>query len=111
MRRILFFSLALMAVLGFVAPPDVFAQAAAPQPKFTITGLIDNVGTWTQNLSSSDLNLNRNNDHQMYGRTRGRFDIIGEVGEAKGVSDSKSTPLGARWAPPTAPSARAAPPR
>ncbi|HWM98707.1 MAG TPA: hypothetical protein VNO54_16830 [Streptosporangiaceae bacterium] len=85
MRRILFLSLALVAVLGFVAPPDVSAQAAAPAPKFTITGLIDNVGTFTQNLSSSDLNLNRNRDHQMYGRTRGRFDIIGEVGQAKGV--------------------------
>jgi hypothetical protein len=85
MRRILFLSLALVAVLGFVAPPDVSAQAAAPQPKFTITGLIDNVGTWTQNMSTSDLNANRNKDHQVYGRTRGRFDIIGEVGAAKGV--------------------------
>ncbi|HEV2056115.1 MAG TPA: hypothetical protein VGV06_13230 [Methylomirabilota bacterium] len=85
MRRILFLSLALMALLGFVAPPDLLAQAAAPQPKFTITGFIDNVGTWTQNMSISDLNVNRNRDHQMYGRTRGRFDIIGEVGSAKGV--------------------------
>src|SRR5712691_7554559 len=85
MRRILFLSLALVAVLGFVAPPDVSAQAAAPAPKFTITGLIDNVGTWTQNMSTSDLNVNRNKDHQFYGRTRGRFDIIGEVGAAKGV--------------------------
>src|SRR6266852_3405455 len=85
MRRILFLSLALVAVLGFVAPPDVSAQAAAPAPKFTITGLIDSVGTWTQNMSTSDLNLNRNRDHQLYGRTRGRFDIIGEVGAAKGV--------------------------
>ena len=85
MRRILFLSLALMALLGFVAPPDAFAQAAAPQPKFTITGLIDSVGTWTQNMSTNDLNANRNRDHQLYGRTRGRFDIIGEVGPAKGV--------------------------
>jgi hypothetical protein len=85
MRRILFLSLALMALLGFVAPPDALAQAAAPQPKFTITGLIDNVGTWTQNMSAFDVNANRNRDHQLYGRTRGRFDIIGEVGAAKGV--------------------------
>jgi len=85
MRRILFLSLALVALLGFVAPPDVFAQAAAPTPKFTITGLIDSVGTWSQNLSGSDTNVNRNRDHQFYGRTRGRFDIIGEVGEAKAV--------------------------
>jgi hypothetical protein len=85
MRRIVFLSLALVALLGFVAPPEVFAQAAAPQPKFSITGFIDSVGTWTQNLSASDTNLNRNNDHQFYGRTRGRFDVIGEVGEAKAV--------------------------
>ena len=85
MRRILFLSLALVVLLGFVAPPDVSAQAAAPAPKFTITGLIDNVGTWTQNISSQDANVNRNRDHQFYGRTRGRFDIIGEVGQAKGV--------------------------
>src|SRR5215467_8361889 len=85
MRRMLVLSLALLALLGFVAPPDVFAQAAAPTPKATITGFIDNVGTWTQNMSSSDLNLNRNRDHQTYGRTRGRFDIVGDVGEAKGV--------------------------
>jgi hypothetical protein len=78
-------SLALMALLGFVAPPDVFAQAAAPTPKATITGFIDNVGTFTQNLSSSDLNWGRNRDQQTYGRTRGRFDIVGEVGQAKAV--------------------------
>jgi hypothetical protein len=85
MRRMLVLSLALMALLGFVAPPDVFAQAAAPTPKATITGFIDNVGTFTQNMSTSDLNLNRNKDQQTYGRTRGRFDIVGEVGQAKAV--------------------------
>jgi hypothetical protein len=85
MRRMLVLSLALMALLGFVAPPDVFAQAAAPTPKATITGFIDNVGTFTQNMSSSDLNWNRNRDQQTYGRTRGRFDIVGEVGQAKAV--------------------------
>ena len=85
MRRMLVLSLALLALLGFAAPPEVFAQAAAPTPKATITGFIDNVGTWTQNFSSSDFNWNRNRDHQMYGRTRGRFDIVGEVGQAKAV--------------------------
>jgi hypothetical protein len=68
-----------------VAPPDVFAQAAAPTPKFTITGLIDSVGSWSKNMSTLDVNVNRNRDNLFYGRTRGRFDIIGEVGEAKGV--------------------------
>src|SRR5262249_49259118 len=63
----------------------VFAQAAAPTPKANSTGISDNVGTWTQNMSTSDLNWNRNRDHQVYGRTRGRFDIVGEVGQAKAV--------------------------
>ncbi len=85
MRRMLVLSLALMALLGFVAPPDVFAQAAAPTPKATITGFIDNVGAFTQNMSTSDFNFNRNRDNQVYGRTRGRFDIVGEVGQAKAV--------------------------
>jgi hypothetical protein len=85
MRLVRVLPLALAALLGFVGPLDVFAQAVAPQPQFTITGIIDNVGTWTQNLSSSDTSYNRNRDNQLYGRTRGRFDIIGEVGPAKGV--------------------------
>jgi hypothetical protein len=84
MRRILVLSLALMALLGFVAPPDAFAQAAAPQPKFTITGLIDNLATYSRNVSNADGIFNRK-DNQFYGRTRGRFDIIGEVGQAKAV--------------------------
>ena len=84
MRRILFLSLALMALLGFVVPPDAFAQAAAPQPKFTITGLIDNLTSYSRNVSNADGLFNRQ-DKQWYARTRGRFDIIGEVGQAKGV--------------------------
>lgn len=84
MRRILFLSLALMALLGFVAPPDVLAQAAAPQPKFTITGLVDNLATYSRNVSNADALFNKQ-DKQFYGRTRGRFDIIGEVGQAKAV--------------------------
>jgi hypothetical protein len=78
-------SLALAAFLGFVAPLHVFAQAAVPQPQFTITGFIDNVASWTQNISNFDANFNRNRDYQTYGRQRGRFDIIGEVGQAKAV--------------------------
>ena len=83
-RGMTILSLALVALL-LLAAGDLFAQAVTPQPKFAITGFIDNVGTWTQNFSLSDGNLNRNRDHQVYGRTRGRFDIVGEVGEAKGV--------------------------
>src|SRR5215468_5889103 len=85
MRRRLVRSLAVAALLCLSSPLDAFAQAASPQPQFSITGFIDSVGTWTQNMSTSDLNFNRNRDHQFYGRNRGRFDIVGQVGEAKGV--------------------------
>jgi hypothetical protein len=87
MRRMLVLALALLAFVGFLAPPEVFAQApaAAPTPTATITGFIDNVGTWVHNTSIYDTNVNRSRDTYMYGRTRGRFDIIGQVGQAKAV--------------------------
>src|SRR5712692_10842827 len=86
MRRMLVLALALLAFVGFVAPPEVFAQAAAaPAPTFTITGIMDNLYTWVHNASNQDLNLNRSRDTYGYGRTRGRFDIIGQVGQAKAV--------------------------
>ncbi len=87
MRRMSILALAVLALVGFVAPLEVFAQApaAAPAPTFTITGFIDNVATYTSNMSQYDVNLRRNRDTQAYGRTRGRFDIIGQVGPAKAI--------------------------
>ncbi len=82
MRRIAVLALAALALLGALAP-DAFAQA--PTPKFTISGLIDQVGTYASNMSTYDFSLSRNQDKQFYGRTRGRFDFIGEVGKARGV--------------------------
>jgi hypothetical protein len=61
------------------------AMAQAPAPKVTITGLIDQIGTYQKNMSRYDLNYGRSQDDEGYGRTRGRFDIIGEVGRAKAV--------------------------
>jgi hypothetical protein len=84
MRRTLFLALALLAAFA-VAVPVADAQTPNPNAKFTISGLIDNVGTYTRNMSAFDFNLARNNDAQFYGRTRGRFDIIGEIGKAKAV--------------------------
>jgi len=81
MRRIFVLALAALALLGVVTP-DAFAQA--PTPTFKINGLIDQVATYSRNVSNYDGNLNVN-DIQFYGRTRGRFDFIGEVGKAKGV--------------------------
>ncbi len=88
MRRYWVVLLAVLTLLGVLSPP-AFAQApAAPIPKVTITGLVDNLVNWNQNLSYTDINLGgatRNRDAEMYGRTRGRFDIIGELGQAKAV--------------------------
>jgi len=84
MRRTLFLALALLAAFA-VAVPVADAQTPNPNAKVTISGLIDNVGTYTRNMSAYDFNLARNNDAQWYGRTRGRFDIIGEIGKAKAV--------------------------
>jgi len=82
MRRLLILAVALVAVLGMLAPP---AMAQAPAPKVTITGFVDEIGTFGKNLSDYDNNYSRQKDTQATGRTRGRFDIIGEVGKAKAV--------------------------
>ncbi len=77
-----------VAMLFALAPPDAGAQA--PAPKVTITGLIDNVVSYSKNqgLNAADRlggGLTQTNDRETYARTRGRFDIIGEVGKAKAV--------------------------
>jgi hypothetical protein len=82
MRRLLILAVALVALVGMLAPP---AMAQAPAPKVTITGLIDQIGTYNRNMSVYDGNYNRTGDNSTYGRTRGRFDVIGEVGKVKGV--------------------------
>ena len=78
MRRLLAVAVALVAVFGLVVP----AMAQAPAPKVTITGVIDQIGTYTSNMSKYDLNYGRSQDDEMYGRTRGRFDV---VPDAQGV--------------------------
>jgi hypothetical protein len=62
-----------------------FADPVAAQPKVTITGFIDHVSSWTNNLSQSDLNLARHKDAEWYSRTRVRPDITAEVGTTKFV--------------------------
>src|SRR5437899_2177546 len=88
MRRTLVLALTALALLGVVTP-DVYAQMpaaapGAPAPTFKITGFIDEVGTYSRNVSVFDADLHRV-DTMFYGRTRGRFDIIGEYGKAKAV--------------------------
>lgn len=70
-----------LALVAFAAP---MAFAQAPAPKVTINGLIDQVVTYYENNSQYSGIFNRK-DTNWYSRTRGRFDIIGEVGKAKAV--------------------------
>jgi hypothetical protein len=61
------------------------AYAQAPAPKVTINGLIDNVTSYSQNMANYNGGLFNRPDSMWWARSRGRFDIIGEVGKAKGV--------------------------
>jgi hypothetical protein len=86
MRKLLSLVAAVVALLGLLAS-DALAQAPAapPAPKVTINGLVDNVTSWTKNLSIVDLNAGRPGDSEWYARTRVRPDITGEVGTTKFV--------------------------
>lgn len=70
-----------LALVGLLAP---MAFAQAPAPKVSITGFIDEVTSYAKNNSVFSGVFNRE-DRQWYARTRGRFDIVGEVGKAKAV--------------------------
>jgi hypothetical protein len=59
------------------------AYAAAPAPKVTIEGFIDNTTVWSENVSVTDIDITRNNDKEWYSRTRARLQITGEVGASK----------------------------
>jgi hypothetical protein len=85
MRRTCILALAVFALLGVVTP-NAYAQApaSAPAPTFRLNGLVDNLTTWSRNVSNVDGDFGVN-DKQWYGRTRGRFDFIGEYGKAKAV--------------------------
>ncbi|MGH7399092.1 MAG: hypothetical protein ACRELW_16290, partial [Candidatus Rokuibacteriota bacterium] len=74
----------LMIALALVALAAPVAFAQAPAPKVTINGTIDNLTSYSKNVSLYDGIWNLD-DRNWYARTRGRFDIIGEVGKVKGV--------------------------
>ena len=78
MRRVGIFLLAVIALVAMVGP-------ASAQPKVTITGFVDNMTTWTHNVSTVDGNVARNGDNEWYARTRVRPDITAEVGTTKFV--------------------------
>ena len=83
MRRTCILALAVFALLGVVTP-NAYAQApaAAPAPTFRINGLVDQMTTYSRNVSVIDNDFGTI-DKQWYARTRGRFDFIGEYGKAK----------------------------
>jgi len=75
----------LMIALALVAMAAPLAYAQAPAPKVTINGLIDQVMSYSENSHLYNTGFLNRKDDQWYARTRGRFDIIGEVGKAKAV--------------------------
>jgi hypothetical protein len=78
MRRLGIVLMAACAVAALAGP-------AAAQPKVTISGFVDNISSWTRNLSEVDLNVARTGDSEWYARTRVRPDIVAEVGTTKFV--------------------------
>lgn len=75
----------LMLALALVALAAPMAFAQAPAPKVSITGLIDNVTSYSQNTANYNGGVLNRSDSMWWYRTRGRFDIVAEVGKAKGV--------------------------
>ncbi len=75
----------LMIALALVALAAPMAYAQAPAPKVTINGIIDSVSSLSRNMSTVELNYTRTGDQEWYARTRGRFDITGEIGKARAV--------------------------
>ena len=82
MKRMLVLTLIALALVALAAP---MASAQPAAPKVTINGLIDNVTSYSQNIANFNTGIFNKQDRMWYGRTRGRFDIIGEVGKAKAV--------------------------
>ena len=78
MRRVGILLLAVVALIAMTGP-------VAAQPKVTITGLVDNVTSYTSNMSVVDINPARTGDREWYTRTRVRPDITAEVGTTKFV--------------------------
>ena len=81
MKRLIVLTLAVVALVGAMAP-GAFAQAppAAPPLKFDINGFLDTVSSMSHNLR--DANFTRVGDTEWYARNRGRFNIEGRAGNA-----------------------------
>ena len=81
MKRLIVLTLAVVALVGTMAP-GAFAQAppAAPPLKFDINGFLDTISSVSHNLR--DQNFTRVGDKEWYARNRGRFNIEGRAGNA-----------------------------
>ena len=75
----------LLVALAFIGLAAPLAYAQAPAPKVTINGLIDQLTTVSGNTVNYNGGIMNRPDSQWYARTRGRFDITGEIGKAKAV--------------------------
>src|SRR5947209_12202095 len=85
MRRFLTVVASVFVILVLLAPyAGAQTTPAGPTPKVTINGVIDNVTSWSRNMSLADVNLTRV-DKEWYARTRARPDITGELGTTKFV--------------------------
>ena len=78
MRRVVVF---LSAVIALVA----MAGAVSAQSRVTITGFVDNISSWSSNMSVADINPGRTADSEWYARTRIQPNITAEVGTTKFV--------------------------
>jgi hypothetical protein len=81
MRKLLVVTLALVALVGTMAPGAFAQPAAAPPPlTFNINGFLDTISSASWNLR--DLNFTRVGDKEWYARNRGRINIEGRAGTA-----------------------------
>src|SRR2546426_3452078 len=85
MRRFLAVVASVFVILVLLAPyAGAQTTPAGPTPKVTINGVIDNVTSWSRNMSLADVSLSRV-EKEWYARTRARPDITGELGTTKFV--------------------------
>src|SRR5262249_239740 len=88
MRRVLLGLASVLVAVAILAPP---ALAQSPTPKVTISGVIDEVVNINNNMNVTSFERfirggqTQRGDSEFYGRTRGRWDIIGQIGKAKAV--------------------------
>jgi hypothetical protein len=80
----LILALAVVALVAAVPVAAVAQAPPAPTPQVTINGFIQQVTSWRHNFSNTDLNPGRTNDTEWYSRTRGRFDVTGQLGRVIG---------------------------